>query len=169
MGGGNKSSGKVAGVTVLTLTLAVWGVLTIIFVVTEFFTNDLSSLFVGSGTFAGFASALVGWPFVVQAVVAAGVALLGVFIIRPYLKKHRTDVPLTKMNADAYPGERAVVVETVTESSGLVKFRGAPWSARLLPAFAHEGDIPPGQKVRVEQVDGAFLLVSRTEFDTPGK
>lgn len=151
----------------MTTFLVMWGVLTIVFVVTEFFTNDFSSLFVGSGTFAGFAAALVGWPFYIQALVAAGVALLGVLIVRPYLKKHRTDVPLTKMNADSYPGERAMVLETVTEDTGLVKFRGAPWSAKLFPAFTHEGDIPPGQKVRVEKVDGAFLLVSRTEFDSP--
>jgi membrane protein implicated in regulation of membrane protease activity len=70
------------------------------------------------------------------------------------------------MNADAYPGEEATVLETVTEEEGLVRFRGAPWSARILPAFTHEGSIPPGSKVRVEKVDGAYLLVSRTEFGT---
>lgn len=60
--------------------------------------------------------------------------------------------------ADALLGAEAVVVEPLSETAGTVRLHGTLWAARTLA-----GAIPPGERVRVERVEGLTLYVRRQE------
>ena len=78
------------------------------------------------------------------------------FFLRPYLRK-RLDTPmLYDESPRALVGSRAEVVESITPTTGQVRFDGSIWSARALdPAET----IPAGQLVTVSAIDGPVAVV----------
>ena len=88
--------------------------------------------------------------------VGALVSLIMLILTRPLVKKwmRRRTQPT---NADMVIGEQAVVTEAIdnAQAKGLVKVKGAVWSARS----ADDSRIPVGAAVTVKAIEGVKLIV----------
>ncbi|BDZ43733.1 hypothetical protein GCM10025865_30320 [Paraoerskovia sediminicola] len=123
----------------------------------EIISLDLVIIMFAGGALGGAVVAGLGGPVWLQIVVACVVSALLLFTLRPWLLRHlRSRVPLAETNVAAHVGRQAVVVETVTELSGLVKLSGEVWSARV---EEDAPSLPSGAEVRVVRIDGATAVV----------
>ena len=137
-----------------------WLALALVLGIIETTTLDLTFLMLAGGAGAGAIAAALGAPFVVAALVAiaSSAALLGV--VRPVAKRHLTTPPSTRTGAAALVGSKAVVLETVTAHSGLVRLAGETWTAR---SFDEHDTIEAGKTVDVIEIKGATALVYESE------
>ncbi|HKT57017.1 MAG TPA: NfeD family protein [Microbacterium sp.] len=138
-----------------------WLVLMAVFLVIEMLTLDFTFLMLGIGGLAGLASDLFGAPIWLQVIIAAVVSALLVFLLRPpLLRRLRRGEDAAKTNVPALIGLTGQVVDTVTDTTGLVKLaNGETWTARVVSA----GPLSPGQPVRVLRIDGATAYVHKLE------
>lgn len=93
----------------------------------------------------------------VQIVVFAVLALLLLFLVRPFIVSHfRKTTKEAATNVDAYLGKNGVVVATVNVAHGRIKVGGEVWTARSYhPQMSYaEGDV-----VTIVKVDGATAVV----------
>jgi membrane protein implicated in regulation of membrane protease activity len=141
-----------------------WLVLMALFLVIEMLTLDFTFLMLGIGGLAGLAADLIGLPIWLQVIIAAVVSVLLIFLLRPpLLRRLRRGEDAAKTNVPALIGLSGRVVETVTDSSGLVKLtNGEIWTARA----ASDSPVAPGQDVRVLRIDGATAFVHKIEEDS---
>lgn len=134
---------------------SLWVAFAIIMLIVETTTLDLVFLMVAGGIGAAAIAALLGWPFIVQALVAiaATVALIGV--VRPVAKRHLHQPAAARTGVAALIGRRAVVLSTVDGMGGQIKLSGEVWSAR-----SYDGStIDVGATVDVVEIQGATALV----------
>ena len=110
---------------------------------------------------AALAAALVaalggGVPF--QLVVFAVVAVAGLALVRPLLRRQLRPRlgPQHRVGVAALVGRQARVVQEVTGHAGRVRIGGEEWSAR---AYDETLVIPPGTTVDVIEIEGATALV----------
>jgi membrane protein implicated in regulation of membrane protease activity len=68
---------------------------------------------------------------------------------------------LVREGSYALVGKKALVIEEVTGTRGLVKLSGEVWSARSLD---EDQKIPPGTSVDVMEIDGATAIVYPREL-----
>ncbi len=135
----------------------VWLAVALVLVAIEAVTVDLTFLMLAGGAVGGSVAAAFGASPVVQAIVAALVAVALLAIVRPWLKnRFQTALPQQLMGAAANVGRSAVAIDRVTPAGGRVKLAGETWSARTLG-----DDIEPGEEVVVDSIDGATAIVSR--------
>jgi membrane protein implicated in regulation of membrane protease activity len=102
--------------------------------------------------------ARVGTPFRIQVLVfVVGTAVLS-FAIRPLVLKYLYDRRLAKTNVDALIGKVGFVTVQINERNGTgnVRIGGEEWRAA---ASAGELTIEVGERVVVEKIDGAKLIV----------
>jgi membrane protein implicated in regulation of membrane protease activity len=132
----------------------VWIAAGFVLVFAELVSGTFYLLVLGIGAFAGGAAAWLDAGFGIQAVVAAAVALTGVW----WVHQRRTAI-----RGHAMPGldhGQPVAFESWTnqaEGMARVKYRGTQWDAQL-PA----GESPaPGDTYYINAVDGSRLLVAR--------
>lgn len=134
-----------------------WLVLILVFLVVEMLTLDFTFLMLSIGGVAGLASGLFGAPLWLQVVIAAVVAAVLLFLLRPPLLRrlHRGEDP-TPSNMAALVGLSGRVLSTVSTDAGQVKLaNGDIWTARAEASVA----IEPGAPVRVSRIDGATAYV----------
>jgi membrane protein implicated in regulation of membrane protease activity len=137
----------------------VWLGVSLVLVAVEAATVDFMFLMLAGGALGGSAAAAFGAPFLVQAVVAALVAVVLLVTVRPWLKRRFTVEGHQRMGAEANLGRSAYVLDRVTNSNGRVKLAGETWSARTT------GDsIEPGEEVVVDAIEGATVVVSRARI-----
>ena len=137
-----------------------WLALILIFIVVEMLTFGLVFLMLALGSVGGLLAGLVGVPWWGQLLIAAALAVLLLFAIRPPLLRalRRGDDPALS-NVDALLGMNAQVVQTVTATNGQAKLaNGEIWTARMAPGAGSES-ARPGDSVRVAAIDGATALV----------
>lgn len=135
---------------------AFWAGLALVLGIVETTTLDLVFLMLAGGAVAGGVAALLGAPFLLQALVATLGAVALLVGVRPLAKRHLEVPHHVKTGAAALEGKRAVVTETVDRNSGLVKLAGESWSAR---AYDDTQVIEPGSVVDVIRIDGATAIV----------
>jgi membrane protein implicated in regulation of membrane protease activity len=84
--------------------------------------------------------------------------LLFVFV-RPIARRHTEMPPLARTGTDALIGQRALVLEDISNLEGLgtVKIGGEIWTAR---ATVEDHQIKAGARVQVVEIRGATALVS---------
>lgn len=82
-------------------------------------------------------------------------SILTLVFVRPLITKWQGERPEKMTNVASMVGKPGIVLEQVTDRTGLVKVWGEDWTARSTEA------IEPGEKVVVEQIDGASLIVRR--------
>lgn len=141
-----------------------WLILILIFVIVEMLTIQLTFLMIAVGSLAGLISGLLGAHWWLQLIIAAIVALLLLFLIRPWLLRmlNRGGDP-ARSNVAALIGLDGHVVETVTTTSGQVRLaNGETWTSRISPTIVHR-DLAVGEQVLVIAIDGASALVAPTE------
>lgn len=134
-----------------------WLVLMLIFLVIEMLTLDLTFLMLSIGGLAGLGADLLGAPLWLQVIVAAAVAAILLFALRPPLLRrlHRGE-DTTPSNIEALLGIEGRVLATVSGVSGQVKLaNGDVWTART----DGPGELEPGSAVRVARIDGATAFV----------
>lgn len=136
-----------------------WLALALIFGIVETTTLDLMFLMLGGGALVGGVAAMLGAPFLVQALVAiaASAALIGV--VRPVAKRHLRQPVNARTGVAALVGRRAIVVERVDAHGGRIKLAGEIWSARSYDNAV----IEIGAAVDVVEIQGATALVYEVE------
>lgn len=135
---------------------ALWLTLFLAFAVVEMLTLDLFFIMLGGGALAGLIADFAGADFWLQIVVFCVVSLLMVVFVRPVALKHLKKGPAEqRTNIDRLIGESALVMETVSTTSGLVKIGGDVWSAR-----SENGVLNAGQSVVVSAIEGATAVVA---------
>lgn len=137
--------------------LFVWLGLLALFLIAEFATVQLTTVWFAVGALVSLLLAAFGVDNVaVQIIVFALVSLIMLILTRPLVKKwmRRRTQPT---NADMVIGEQAVVTEAIdnAQAKGLVKVKGAVWSARS----ADDSRIPVGTAVTVKAIEGVKLIV----------
>jgi len=133
-----------------------WIVIAAVMAFLEFTTVALVSVWFVAGALVALASALLGAPFWLQAIIFVLVSGILLLLLRPFLRRVLPPVK-TRTNVDALIGKNAVVTETIDnlQATGHVKLDGVDWTARS----ANEAPIAAGTVVTVERVEGVKLLV----------
>lgn len=141
-----------------------WIVLILAFATIEVFTLEMTFLMLALGSVAGLVSGLFGIPWWVQFVIAAVVAIVLIFTLRPsLLRLLRKGGDPARSNIDALIGADGSVVSTVTSSGGQVRLQnGETWTARLSP-ITEQHDVAVGEKILVTGIDGATAVVVPVE------
>src|ERR671916_2632727 len=124
--------------------------------VAEYFTLTLAFGLLAAAALVAAVVAGVGAPVLAQVLAFAITAGVGLLIVRPIARRQLTRTPLVREGSYALIGQKAVVIEDVTGTQGLVKLSGEVWSARAL----HEDQvIPEGTPVDVMEIEGATAIV----------
>lgn len=141
-----------------------WLVAGVVLLLIEIFTLTVVLGMVGVGALAAALAAALGAPLVVQAgtfvVTSTGLLLFAREPVQNLLNQGDSDG--THTDARALTGQRAVVVQAVTDDSGQVRLSGELWRAR---PYAGTGPLEVGRTVAVAAVQGATLLVYSPELD----
>ena len=82
-------------------------------------------------------------------------------IVRPIAKRQMTHPSPVREGSYALVGKKAVVIEEVTGTQGLIKLAGEVWSARALD---EDHVIPAGTVVDVMEIEGATAIVYPREL-----
>lgn len=145
-----------------------WLVLALVFVIIELLTLEFTFLMLAGGALVGgLGTYLLGGPWWLQIALAAAIAGLLLFTIRPLLLRtlHRSSKPIPT-NVDAIFGLRGrVLAEFVDGEGGSVKLdNGETWTARLSP----DSPVPViGTRVVVTDVLGAIVEVTSSPNAEP--
>jgi len=137
-------------------TWLVWAVAGFALVIAEMVTGTFYLLVIGIGAFAGAVAASLEAGFVIQALVAGVVAVVGAWIVHSWHARQ----PATPQGSNFLDRGQPVVLEgwaNETANIARVKYRGSTWEARL----AQPGERPtPGTTLYIEGQDGNTLLVA---------
>ncbi len=138
-----------------------WIALAVVFVIVELLTLEFTFLMLAAGSLiGGLGTDLLGGPWWLQVIVAAALAALLLFTIRPLLLRAlRRSSPVTATNVDALYGMGGRVVTAFRDRSGAVRLdNGETWSA-LADADADAAGLSIGDRVTVVSVRGAAVAV----------
>ena len=137
-------------------TWLVWAVAGFALVIAELVSGTFYLLVIGIGAFAGAIAAWAGGGFVVQALAAGVVAVVGAWVVRTWHARQ----PVTPQGSNFLDRGQPVVLEgwaNETANIARVKYRGSTWEARLAQAGAHP---VPGTTLYIEGQEGNMLLVA---------
>jgi membrane protein implicated in regulation of membrane protease activity len=147
-----------------------WLVFILVAITIELLSLEFTFLMISIGSLGGLGANLLGLDWWLQIVVAAGLSVLLLLTIRPFLLRAlRKGGDPALSNIDALIGMTGRVVSTVTETGGLVKLaNGETWTARLLPPgsgdhASFKATADPGQPVTVHLIDGSTAVVISAE------
>ena len=139
------------------LSILVWGVLVIAFLIVEGITDALVSFWFAIGSLAALIVSLFRFSWQVQLLVFIVASVLMLLALRPLSKKylHRN---IVKTNADALVGKEGVVKEPIDplRGSGRIFISGLNWAAKS----SDDRVILEDTRVVVERIEGASLIVT---------
>jgi membrane protein implicated in regulation of membrane protease activity len=140
-----------------------WVALILIFVIIEVALVDFTFLMIAVGSAAGLVAELFGLPWWAQIVIAAVVALILLFFVRPALRRAlRRGGDPTPTNVEALLGLSGTVLSPFTEGQGHVKLaNGETWTAKL--SGLTDSTVATGDRVVVTAIDGATAMVIPAE------
>lgn len=136
---------------------AIWLGLAVLLAVAEFLSLDLVLIMFAVGALAGAGVAAVApgalW---LQILVATGVAIGTLLLLRPTLMARVRSMPGYRSVTDKMVGSAGVAVSQITYDGGEIKVAGQSWSARTLSAGQV---IAQGVEIEVYEIDGAIAVV----------
>ena len=138
-----------------------WLVAAAALLVAESFTLTLAFGLLAAAAVVAAIVAGLGGALLMQVLAFAITAAVGLLIVRPIARQQMTHPSLVQEGSYALVGKKAVVVEEVTDTRGLVKLSGEMWSAR---AFDENQVLPPGTLVDVMEIEGATAIVYPREL-----
>jgi membrane protein implicated in regulation of membrane protease activity len=103
----------------------------------------------------------VGGSLLAQVLAFAITGAVGLLIVRPIARRQMTHPSPVREGSYALIGKKAVVIEEVTGTQGLIKLSGEVWSARALD---EDHVIPAGTLVDVMEIEGATAIVYPREL-----
>lgn len=137
---------------------AVWVALAALLIIAEVVSLDLVLLMLAIGALAGAATSLPTDSWIVQTLVAAGVSLALLAVVRPTLVRRLHSGPDLLVGPQRVLGQQALTTVALSVTApGRVKIDGEFWSAR--PAYGAPS-IAPGQQIVVLEIDGATAVVA---------
>ena len=136
---------------------AAWAGAAVLLGVAEMLSLDLILIMVAVGAVAGMVLAVAGAPIALQMLVAAGVSVAMLGLVRPTLAKRLHGGPDLVQGHGKLVGQRGVVTEEITGLQvGRIKLGGEIWSAA---PYDDNVTIAPGETVEVLQIKGATAYV----------
>ena len=137
-----------------------WIIALVVFGVLEAATVQLVSIWFMGGALAAFIVASFGFDMTAQITVFVLVSALLLLVTRPLVKK-RLEKNKIATNADSLIGKVTLAHEDISniKETGSVKIGGVIWAARSLDGE----DIPAGEPVKIEKIEGVKLLVSKNK------
>lgn len=134
-----------------------WLGVAIVLGVAEMFSLDLILIMVAGGALVGMLAALLGTPFAIQMLAAAGASLAALALVRPSMVKRLHGGPDLVLGHGKLVGRQGVVLEPVTAlSPGRIRLAGEVWSAE---PYDHTLTIGAGETVEVLEIRGATAYV----------
>ncbi|MHA7269089.1 NfeD family protein [Arthrobacter sp. HLT1-20] len=134
----------------------IWLSVFLLLAVAEMLTLNLYFILMSVGALAALVAFLFHAELWLQIVVFCVVALATTVLIRPLAMSHLHRGPADQLsNIDRLIGHKAVVLEAVSASAGLVKIGGDIWTARINTGV----DVPVGATVEVASIDGATAII----------
>ncbi len=125
---------------------------------------DLVFVMLGAAAIAAAVAAGLGLSITVQVLTFVVCAVVLLAVLRPLaLRKIKPEGAGERTNADALVGRTAVVLQEVTDRSGLVKLSGEEWTARTQPGTV----LPVDQSVHVLRIEGATAVVGPADPTPP--
>ncbi len=138
-----------------------WLIAAAVLAVAEYFTLTLALGLLAVAALVAAVVAGLGGALLLQVLAFAITAAVGLLIVRPIARRQMTHPPLVREGSYALVGKRAVVIEEVTGTQGLIKLSGEVWSARALD---EDQVIPVGASVDVMEIEGATAIVYPREL-----
>ncbi len=136
---------------------SVWLSAAALLAVGEMFSLDLIMIMLAVGAVAGMVVALVGAPFALQAIAAAGASVAMLALVRPSMAKKLHDGPTLTQGHDKLLGQQGTVTQEMTGLQvGRVKLAGEVWTAA---PYDESLTIAAGETVEVLQIRGATAYV----------
>lgn len=136
---------------------ALWLTLAVLLAVAEVLSLDLVLIMLAVGALAGALVALIvpglWW---LQILVAAGVSVATLAMLRPTLLAKIRGLPGYRSSTDKMVGSSGVAMSAITRDGGEIKVDGQSWSAR---PYSPGQVIERGTEVEVYEVDGAIAVV----------
>ena len=129
--------------------------------VAEYFTLTLAFGLLAAAALVAAIVAGVGGSLLAQVLAFAITAAVGLVIVRPIARRQMTHPSPVREGSYALVGKKAVVIEEVTGTQGLIKLSGEVWSARSLD---EDQVIPVGASVDVMEIEGATAIVYPREL-----
>ena len=141
----------------------IWLALILITVIIEVATVTFTFLMLAIGSLAGLIVGLFGVPFWVQVIVAAAVAVLLLFAVRPpLLRALKRGGDHARTGIDALSGIAGTVTLDFNGDAGTVRLaNGETWSAKL--ADSSHPPLAAGDHVIVTEIKGATAMVAPAE------
>lgn len=138
--------------------LWIWIGLIVIFVIVEAATVQLVTVWFAVGGIAGLIAYAFGLEIWKQILIFAVVSAVALAVTRPFVKRF-SGGRKQPTNADRYIGQEATVTEPISNelSKGAVRIGGLEWTARTVD----NSEVDKGERVIVEAIEGAKLLVKR--------
>ena len=138
-----------------------WLIVAVALGVAEFFTLTLAFGLLAAAALVAAVVAGLGGSVLAQFLAFAITGGVGLLIVRPIARRQMTHPSPVREGSYALTGKKAVVIEEVTGTQGLIKLAGEAWSAR---AFDENQVIPAGTAVDVMEIDGATAIVYPREL-----
>ena len=137
-------------------TYLLWAIAGFVLVMAELLTGTFYLLVLGIAALAAAAIAYLGGDFWVQAMVAAAVALMGIYLVRRWWMNHPKDSAASN-NLDL--GQAVVVESWVDQAAGIarVKYRGSTWEAKLEANSVHPPKLADVLYIRGQE-NGVFQI-----------
>lgn len=141
-----------------------WLVVILLFITIEIATLELTFLMLAIGSVGGLIADFLGAPWWLQLVIAAILAVVLLFGIKPpLLRSLKQGGDPARSNVEALLGMGGRVVQTIGSTGGQVHLdNGETWTARLSPGVVTRV-VEPGEHVLVAAVDGATVMVIPNE------
>lgn len=134
-----------------------WLGLAIVLGIAEMFSLDLVLFMLAIGAAAGMVTGLIGAPVPLQVLVAAGVSVATLALVRPAMVKRLHGGPELNLGHGKLVGQQGVVTERITGLEvGRIKIGGEIWSAA---PYDDTLSIAAGETVEVLSIKGATAYV----------
>ena len=127
----------------------------------EYFTLTLAFGLLAAAALVAAVVAGVGASLLAQVLAFAITGAVGLLIVRPIARRQMSHPSLVREGSYALVGKKAMVIEEVTGTQGLIKLSGEVWSARALD---ENHVIPAGTLVDVMEIEGATAIVYPREL-----
>ena len=138
-----------------------WLIVAVALGVAEFFTLTLAFGLLAAAALVAAIVAGLGGSVLAQFLAFAISGGVGLLIVRPIARRQMTHPSPVREGSYALIGKKAVVLEEVTGTQGLIKLAGEVWSARALD---EDHVIPTGTLVDVMEIEGATAIVYPREL-----
>ena len=139
--------------------IIMWLILAAIFIILEFISMGLTTIWFAGGSIVALIAAALGTPWYIQVILFIVVSVVLLVITRPFAEKHLNS-KLKDTNLDSLIGKHAIVITDINnlEDTGQIKLNGVDWTARTTD---DNDTIEAGNTVKVNKIAGVKAIVSQ--------